>query len=143
MIVGIDCDVDKNGVAVKEDGEYSLYSLSFWDLFEFLSQTRPRLVVIEGGWLNAKSNFRFAKSTSIASRMGKNVGENHAVGKKIVEMCIYLSLEHKVVKPLQKIWNGKDGKITHDELNRVFKMNFKKTNQENRDAFLLIYDLSV
>lgn len=138
MIIGIDPDVDKSGVAVKEDGEYNLYSLSFWDLFEFLSQTRPKLVVIEGGWLNAKSNFRFAKSTSIASRMGKNVGENHAVGKKIVEMCEYLGLEHKVVKPLQKVWKGKDGKITHEEVVKHFKIKKKKTNQEERDALLLI-----
>lgn len=138
MIIGIDPDIDKSGVAVKEDGEYTLYSLSFWDLFEFLSQCRPKLVVIEGGWLNAKSNFRFAKSTSIASRMGKNVGENHSVGKKIVEMCKYLEIDHKVVKPLQKVWKGKDGKITHSEVVKHFKINKKKTNQEERDALLLI-----
>lgn len=138
MIIGIDPDVDKSGVAVKEDGEYSLYSLSFWDLFEFLSQCRPHLVRIEGGWLNAKSNFRFAKTTGIASRMGKNVGENHAVGRLIVEMCKYLKLEHEVVKPLQKVWKGKDGKITHEEVVKYFKIKNKRTNQEERDALLLI-----
>lgn len=138
MIIGIDPDVDKSGVAVKENGEYHLCSLSFWNLFEFLSQARPKMVKIEGGWLNAKSNFRFAKSTSIASRMGKNVGENHSVGKKIVEMCVYLKLDHEVVKPLQKVWKGKDGKITHEEVVKHFKINKKKTNQEERDALLLV-----
>jgi hypothetical protein len=138
MIVGIDPDVDKSGVAVKEGGIYTLCSLRFWDLFESLSQLRPQKVVIEGGWLNQKSNFRAGKSSNVSARIGKNVGANHETGKKIVEMCEYLGLEYEVVKPLNKVWKGRDGKITHEEIVKHFKINVKKSNQEERDALLLI-----
>jgi hypothetical protein len=138
MLIGIDPDVDKSGVAVKEDGKILLYSLKFWDLFEFLSQLRPYKVVIEGGWLHDKSNFRATKSSSISARIGKNVGSNHEVGRKIVEMCEYLRIDYEVVKPLQKKWKGRDGKITHEEIVKYFKLDIKRSNQEERDALLLI-----
>jgi hypothetical protein len=138
MRVGIDPDIDKSGVAVKEDGKITLYSLRFWDLFEFLSQLRPQKVVIEGGWLNQKSNFRAGKSSNVSARIGKNVGANHEAGRKIVEMCEYLKLDYEIVKPLQKVWKGKDGKITHEEIVKHFKLDIKRSNQEERDALLLI-----
>jgi hypothetical protein len=138
MIMGIDPDVNKSGVAIKEDGKYVLYSLSFWDLFEFLSQARPHKVIIEGGWLNEKSNFRAGKGNNVSARIGKNVGSNHEVGRKIVEMCNYLRLDYDIVRPLQKIWKGRDGKITHEEMVKHFKLNIKRSNQEERDALLLI-----
>ncbi len=138
MLVGIDPDIDKSGVAVKEGDKFLLYSLKFWDLFEFLSQSRPDKVVIEGGWLHDKSNFRKTTSSNVSARIGKNVGANHETGRKIVEMCEYLKLNYSVVKPLKKVWKGKDGKITHEEIVRNFKLNIKKSNQEERDALLLI-----
>ena len=138
MVVGIDPDIDRSGVAVKEDGKIILHSLRFWDLFEFLSQMRPHKVVIEGGWLNKKSNFRLGKNGNVNARIGKNVGANHEVGRKIVEMCEYLGLEYEVVKPLKKVWKGEGGKITHEEILKHFKLNIKRSNQEERDALLLI-----
>lgn len=138
MKIGIDPDVDKSGVAVIENGEIELFSLSFWQLFEFLKERKPDLVRVEGGWLNKMSNFRAGKPTAALARIGKNVGSNHEAGRKIVEMCEYLQIKHEVVKPLQKHWKGTDGKITHEEVVKYFKIKQKRTNQEERDALLLL-----
>lgn len=111
-LIGIDPDIDKNGVAVywKNQGQrrIDLHSLKFFELMDFLTEQKNRikLVVIEAGWLNAKSNFRNTKGFGANAKIGKNVGANHEVGKKIVEMCEHLGITHKIVKPLKKTWGG-------------------------------------
>lgn len=147
MVIGIDPDTDKNGVAVfdAQAGTIELLSLRFFELYDYLNERIENIesVKIEGGWLNAKSNFRAAKSQSIGERMAKNVGANHEAGRKIVEMCEYLCLSHNIVKPLKKIWKTDSGKISHDELLRVLKpmgislLHKKTSNQEQRDAALI------
>ena len=141
MIVGIDPDIDKNGVAIKTDQGIELKSLRYFELFEFLRNEKLLIkeVVIEGGWLNQKSNFRIVNGAGANARIGKNVGANHESGRKIVEMCEYLGVPFRVVKPLKKTW-GKDGKqkISHQELERVLNTKIKSSNPEQRDALLLI-----
>lgn len=147
IIIGIDPDTDKNGVAIYERIEgiktISFKSLPFFGLFDFLVHNSPRIntVVIEGGWLNSKSNFRNTKGTSVNATIGKYVGANHETGRKIVEMCEYLGVTYRVVKPLRKIWKGRDGKITHPELENFTKLKLSRTNQEQRDAALLVWGL--
>ncbi|MDY3443465.1 hypothetical protein PG616_01205 [Riemerella anatipestifer] len=150
MKIGIDPDCSKSGIAIKkkviEGGlEIEGQVMSFFDLYVFLCINRKEIkeVVIEGGWLNKKANFRIIKSVAAAERIAKNVGANHETGKKIVEMCEFLNIPHKVVPPLRKKWKGINKKITHDELVKMIKnqnINIvnKKTNQEIRDAILLI-----
>ena len=145
LIIGIDPDVHKNGVAVywKEDGKrhLELHSLRFFELFDFLNHLKEsiKLVVIEGGWLNYKSNYRITKGNGINARIGAKVGANHETGKKIVEMCVYIGIIYNIVKPLKKSWKGSEGKITHKELEQMTKIDLKRTNQEQRDATLLVW----
>lgn len=96
------------------------------------------MVYIEAGWLNKKSNFRHVKGAGMNANIGKKVGANHEIGKKLVEMCEYLGIPCTEVRPLRKIWKGPDGKITHEEFNKQAKTNFKRTNQEERDAGLIL-----
>lgn len=145
-IIGIDPDNCKSGIAIHNPKEKYLEtkSLSFFELFDYLRENKEniKLIKIEGGWLNKKSNFRFAKSQSIGEKMARDVGANHETGKKIIEMCEYLNIEYKVVKPLQKNWRGSGKKITDVELRRILfgmgiTFNQKRTNQDNRDSVLI------
>lgn len=146
LIIGIDGDLDKSGVAIwdKENAIIELKTLGFFQLLEYLTTEKEKIkiVKIEAGFLNQKSNFHFAKSKGISDRISKNVGENQAVGKLIIQMCQHLEIPYKLVKPFQKTWNTKSGKISDKELKLFLhrqKINLtnKTTNQETRDSALI------
>lgn len=144
--IGVDPDIDKNGVAtlIKIDGNKKLIlqNMRFFELYDFLRSKKEviDIVIIEGGWLNSKSSFMDKRNPKINAKIGKNVGANHEVGRKIVEMCDYVGIPHEVVKPLIKIWKGYNRKITHKELELQTGFKLGKTNQEQRDAAMLIID---
>lgn len=140
MLIGIDPDVDKSGVAVKVNRTIQLKSLTFFSLFDFLNQNKASIanVRIEASWpIRHNWNKKITGSAAINARIGNKTGSNHETGRKIVEMCQYLSIPYQEVKPLRKCWKGRDGKITHEELARITQLP-KRTNQEERDACLLI-----
>ena len=144
IIVGIDPDVDKSGVATYYNGELLVESLTFPILLEklYMLATLPDdvMVVVEAGWINEKSNFH-NKQGNRAERIAKNVGSNHQTGKHICEMARYYGLEVIEQKPFNKGWKGPNGKITHEELNYILQSNglqeLKRTNQDARDAALI------
>lgn len=144
IIVGVDPDTEKNGIATYYNGELLIESLPFPELIEklYLLATLPDdvLVVVEAGWLNEKSNFH-GKQGKRAERIAKNVGSNHQTGRHICEMARHYGLEVKEQKPFNKGWKGANGKITHDELNYILQHNglpeVKRTNQDARDAALI------
>lgn len=132
--IGIDPDCNKSGVAVKSHfNSIFLYNLSFFDLFINLKDysTSNTTVYIEAGWLN-KSNWHIIQngSAAINSQIGQRTGANHETGKKIVEMCEYLGLPYKLVKPTRKKVDAK--------LFQKLTGYIGRTNQEQRDAAMLI-----
>lgn len=142
MVIGIDSDVTKSGVAVLNCKNLKLYNFSFFELFDFLkaNKNQIKIVKVEAGYLNSKSNFHGAKNIQTAARIGKNVGACNEVAKKIVEMCEYCDIPVKEVKPFKKVW--KSGKISHVELfaQLIFRdvgCDVSRTNQEQRDAALI------
>jgi hypothetical protein len=143
LVIGIDPDVDKSGVACinTKTKEFELKTLSFFELFEYLEHHKVFIkeVRVEASWLIKKTNWHQNKmGTGVASRIGSNTGANHEVGRKIVEMCIYKNIPFVQVKPLKKHWKGTDGKITHGEIEKMVSNFPKRSNQEQRDALLLI-----
>lgn len=133
--VGIDPDSKKSGVAALAfDKHYSLHNFTFFELFDYLKDKKSsiRLVVIEAGWLN-KSVWHGAhgKGAAISARIGKNVGANHEAARKIEEMCEYLKLHYELVKP-------HSGKLTAGQFKKVTGIQ-ERTNQEQRDAFMLVF----
>ena len=144
-IIGIDPDTAKSGVAHlrRSDRHLELFTLTFFELYDYLAAVKEQwhtdmLVLVEGGWLVEKSNYHGAYG-SRGQRVAKNVGSNHETGRKIVEMCQHLEIDYQIVKPLAKIWRGKDRKITHDEF--VYFTGYKgRTGQEVRDAGLLCWN---
>lgn len=147
VIIAIDPDVEKNGVAYLDcdTRKLELASLSFPDLLDYLFSLKRQAevtgkkyrVLVEAGWLN-KSNWHVSpKDTkAVAAAKGNHTGRNQETGRKIVEMCEHWNIPYELVKPLSKCWKGGDRKITHDELAKFTGIN-GRTNQEMRDAALI------
>lgn len=149
IIIAIDPDVEKNGVAYLncKNKNLEISTLSFPELLDYLryvqrcAETTQKhlVVVVEAGYMN-KGNWHLnPKDTkAAAAAKGNHAGRNHETARKIVEMCKHWQMEVKEVKPLEKCWKGKDRKITHEELAR-FTGVMGRTNQEGRDAALLAW----
>lgn len=150
VMIGIDPDVDKSGVAflMVESRILEVYNLTFAFLLDYLQEIGDVLmregkcfvVVVEAGWLN-KAHWHVGKGGSAArsAAIGNHTGRNHEVGRKIVEMCRHYGIEVVEQPPLRKMWKGRDGKITHEELQYFTGIMRKTTNQEARDAALLAW----
>ena len=150
VVIGIDPDVDESGVAflIVESRILEVYRLTFAYLLDYLQEIGDVLmregknfvVVVEAGWLN-KAHWHVGKGGSAArsAAIGNHTGRNHEVGRKIVEMCRHYGIEVVEQPPLRKMWKGRDGKITHEELQHLAFIT-GKTNQETRDAALLAWE---
>lgn len=139
--IGIDPDKDKNGVALYRTTSCKLEllaNLTFFDLLDYLKELKASgesvCVVIEAGWLN-QGNWHTKASDSArkAAKIGKWVGGNHEVGKKIIEMCEYLKIPHRTVIPTRR-------KVDAETFKQITKWP-GRTNQEQRDAALLVFGL--
>lgn len=141
IYIGIDPDTDKNGVAIWDSTtkKLELQNMKFWDLIEdikIIYFNDPSVkIVIEGGWLNKKSNWHAAKSKGISDMISKKVGRNHQVGMLIGELCERNGIDYEIMKPL-KLVKGKKMDA------KTFKLITKyegRTNPETRDAALLVF----
>ena len=155
-VIGIDPDVEKSGCAYLEVAtrRLEISSLSFPDLLDYLRYVKRQAevaqknfrVIIEAGWLNKAHWHLMPKDTkAVAAAKGNHAGRNHETGRKIAEMCDHWQIPFELVKPLAlkvggvNLWQGKDGKITHEEL-ATFTGIMGKTNQEGRDAALIAWE---
>lgn len=148
--IGIDPDVEKNGVAIveKETKKLECAALTFAQTLDYLQWVVSRAsevgaavkVYVEAGWLN-RTNWHLKKWDNRGQVVAKGVsqGRNEQVSRLLGEMCEAYGLQWQWLKPLHKIWQGKDRKITHDELCAVTGMATKRTNQEMRDAALIAW----
>ena len=137
ILIGIDPDTEKSGVAIKSD-ELKLYNMSFFELYDFLcnfnAEKNNLKVYIECGFLNKGNRHKvFGGSLSLNSKIGERIGANHEIAKKICEMCEHLKIEFIQVRPTKTKSNAEFFK-------QITGYN-KRTNQEQRDACLLIWGL--
>lgn len=138
ILIGIDPDVDKNGFALIHNKNYELDNLTFFELFKRFNNLKNDFkgveirVFIECGFLN-KSNWHKIKkgSASINANIGNRTGRNHEVAYKLIEMCEFLNLTFFKVKPATRKKDSKEFKLITGIS--------KRTNQEQRDAFMLIF----
>ena len=146
-IIGIDPDVDKSGIANlnTDTRDIVVTKLDFPNLIDYLlhvdrltrANNKTMIVVVEASWLVSKSNYH-AHYGKAGDAISRKVGENHQTGKLIVEMCKHHNIEVESMYPLKKMWRGRDGKITADELRQVCGVKCQ-TNQEMRDACLIAW----
>lgn len=162
--IGIDPDIEKNGVASIEKNRRVLEvaHLTFPETLEWVKAKHKEwqdhysiispssfMVYVEAGWLN-KGNWHVTESrnghfspSAWAAAVGKSDGECSAVSKKLLECFEYYGIPATAQRPLRKCWKGKDRKITHEELLKeleIYKVQHKlkgRSNQEVRDAALI------
>ena len=135
VIVGIDPDLDKSGVAVAVGGVISkLWCLSLPELYDFFSESRDDIkkVYLEAGWMNKKSSWHPSANKRTAEKTAYNVGLNHATGRLIEDTLKHLGIDYELVRPTQS-------KRNHDEFCATTKWDKRiLTNPEKRDAAMLI-----
>lgn len=154
VVIGIDPDVERSGCAtlsLYDEVKLTINSHPFPELLEIVHAIavegaelgHATVVYVEAGWKN-KSNWHLSPKDTRASaaKKGEHVGRNQETGRKIVETLLYYGVEAVEQSPLRKCWQGKDGKITHEELKRLCEMSgiafyASRSNQEERDAALL------
>lgn len=118
----------------------ALHSPSLSNTFVGGHYGKNYIVIIEAGWLN-KSNWHLSRkdTKAVAAAKGNSAGRNHETGRKIAEICQYYNIPHMLVRPLKKMWKGRDGKITREEI-AAFTGITGRNNQEARDALLLAWE---
>lgn len=132
MLVGIDPDLSKSGVAVNTNGKIEYTTMEFYDLTEWLEKEASAIkcVYLEAGWLN-KSIHHFAQNKKIAGNIGAKVGANHTIGQ-----LIHKYLERKKIKCV--LVRPTTSKFKAEQFKKFTKIE-TRTNQEERDAVLLIW----
>lgn len=150
VVIGIDPDTDKSGIAWLNTTTRILetYRMTFPKLIEYLSSVKSIseqknisvVVIIEASWVNTHNrHLKSDQSREVVSKTGYNVGRNHQIGIDICNYAKHIGLNVIEQVPLKKGWNGRDGKITHKEL-QYFTRIEGRTNQEERDAALLAWN---
>lgn len=143
--IGIDPDVDGSGYAViwPDWERISCRNLSIPEILRDadIRQKGRTVFVIEAAWLTGKVNWHFSggENRRVSSAMGYSIGRNHQAGMDIAALLRHMGHEVREVRPLKKLWRGKDGKITHEEICRLTGWDAKGSNQEQRDALLLAW----
>ncbi len=149
-IIAIDPDIEKSGVAYLKVAtrQLEVANIAFPQLLEYLQHAKgvrdeakeSLIVLVEASWLVKKSNYHECQGRR-GEKIAKDVGANHEVGRKVVEMCEHYGIEVLAHYPLRKCWKGKDGKITQEELSSFTGL-MGRTNQDARDAALLAWSFA-
>ena len=144
--LGIDPDTEKSGVALwsrKRQQFVFVKSIEFWDLVDFIQDGELKdfemfswvdedvQVIIEGGWLVEKSNFHKEQGVRRRERIAKNVGMNHEVGILLEALCKRIGMPCEVTAP--------SGMKLDARVFRQMTKWEKTTNQDNRDAAMLVF----
>lgn len=151
VYIGIDPDAEKSGVGVvkRATREVDVKQMAFASLVAFIRlqyhraevQGKTIMVIVEGGWLiHGNWHIPFRCSTAKAAAIGRSVGMNHQTGLLLVEILKAEGIPVQVQRPLRKMWQGADGKITSAELAEITgKEKLPRCNQEGRDALLIAW----
>jgi len=148
LIMGIDPDVEKNGIAFWDvnQGKLILNNWRFPILMERMQTRAMKAAVgrirVEAGWLNKPSNWHKLKvkpttpqadKIKIFEKISQKVGRNHQTGILIVECLRHFGYNVEEVKPIGKVWDS------HEKFVRATGYDGKRSNQETRDAAALVY----
>ncbi len=148
VYIGIDPDSKKSGIALLINKEIRTYKVNFSDfIFTWLKKIhsmekkyRSVTVFIEGSWL-LKGLYKrhiYSNNLNVLKKISYDIGVNHTIGKKMVEILEHEKINVKIVEPLRL-----EKKINTYEILEVCKRNaitlhFPITNQEERDSAHLV-----
>ena len=153
QIIAIDPDIEKNGVCVIVHNRVEMFLFNFSTLvFVFFKNIRAQMdanpglkthLFVEAGYLNKVYFNPNNSNTFIVSKINRNIGENHASSKLIIESADYYGLNPTPVLPVRSTnYRTRGKKITHPQFLKMLERNSLftdavQTNQEVRDAALL------
>lgn len=150
--VGIDPDIERNGVALLnlETKQLTVRQLPFAETVKYIRGLHQRhaveenhgfKVIIEAGWMN-HGNWHLQKwdGRQAAAAKGVSQGRNEQTSRLLGEMMDFFNIPYEFKRPLPKCWAGHDRKITTQELEEVTGQKLGRMNQEGRDAALLAWD---
>lgn len=154
IYIGIDPDMQQNGVCCLNKTGASISFVAgtktnaqLYDMLQLYATKyeKPNIqVTVEAGWLN-RSNWHLTRYDNVrtAAAKGYDVGCNHQRGKDIVEWCQHNGYKVQEQKPLVKVWQTADGKVSVKELQSIvgqygIKLP-KPCPQDMRDAILLTW----
>lgn len=159
-VVGIDPDVERNGVATLDTatGKLALQTLDFAHTLDYIRNLHDLhrqaaakaatndghgcglVVVVEAGWMNhGNYHTRQWHGRQASASIGRDQGRNEQTSRLIGEMLQHWGVPYVFKKPLAKMWGGHDRKITAAELEALTRQRLGRTNQESRDAALLAW----
>lgn len=143
IIVGIDPDVKKSGIAVVDANTgkiVELLNLNFVAYLKFVKRRQFEIVkiVLSAGWLINKSNFHRLDqkiSKQMGEKLAEGVGRNHQVGILQKEVAEALGIVIQELRPQGKVED-------HQAFVRMTGYTGKQTNPETRDAGMLVYGMT-
>ena len=149
IIVGIDPDVSKSGIAVLDCSKQTFTQVDclsfaqmvnkFVDLAADMTSESVVTIVMEDSDISCNWHTSPRDNKAVAAAKGRSVGMCHATARHLKEVAENFGLEVVGHRPLIKIWHGKDKKISHDEAIQFMRGLPTRTNQEMRDAALLAW----
>lgn len=133
MLIGMDPDNKKSGLAVFEDNKMTLHLYGIVQLLEFLLNNKDRITMafLEAGWLN-KSIHHAAPNKAVKANIGVRVGINFGYGKVIEDFLSAHRIPYKTVRP-----TAKTKKLNQHQFRQVTGYS-KRNGQEVRDAAMLV-----
>ena len=137
LVVGIDPDLVKSGVAVARGGSLvHIDALSFPDLLRFVKEMAPDqpVVIIEDVETDSTTYHRGGTNARQHARIAQNVGQVKGVKRVLVECLIAEGVNVEQVKPLR----GPIKRAKNDAayFNKITGWT-GRTNEDKRDAALL------
>lgn len=141
MVIGIDPDVSKSGVAVAVKGKLQeLHAMTFVQLCSFLSQQPPGTnVCIENVEHDKTVYHRKGKNHKQMLTVAQNVGMVKATMRHIVAVAESFELKVELVKPLGKTSElARRAKVDANFFNQVTGWK-GRTNPDMRDAGLIAW----
>lgn len=135
-LIGIDPDVEKSGFSTIYKNNSTIEKLKFFEIYDRLAKLQEMgispVIYIEKGSLN-KSNWhtKTANSSNFNAKIGEKTGRNFETTNKLIEMFQKFDLEFYEVKPTKRKLNAE----TFKNLTGITK----KTNQDERDSYMLIF----
>ncbi|WP_432474795.1 hypothetical protein [Amphritea sp. HPY] len=138
MIIGIDPDLVKSGVAVTAGGRIlTLDAMSFFDLIGFIDEHKHQAVfhVENVEYCKAVYPRKGADSPGAKAKIAQNVGQVKAIGRLLEEYLKGSGANYKLIRPLVGTVKKK-AKKDAEFFNRQTGWQ-GKSNEDKRDAALL------
>lgn len=153
QFIGIDPDIEKNGVAIILNNKIELFTFNFTTLVytffkNLVTQQENNLslqttIFVEAGYLNQHFYQPVKSNLFVIGKINRMIGENHAAAKLIIQAAQACGLNVLPCYPVTSTnYRNRGKKITHPQFLDMLKRNNlafygNSSNQEVRDAALI------